>query len=275
MREKKIRWQNWVRQQELNAIKKWFIAKVTEKANLLEIGGGDGFLARCLADMGFDVVSIDIEPREPSCFPVEKGDCTCLEFEDKSIDIIFSSNVLEHITDLETAFSEMKRVLKRNGIMVHTVPTQYSTIYTLALQPIGYLFQIGLMVSYGLKFAMVAIFGQKESAGSRTSAKKSRRYPDLNKRNIHEALKMANPIRFFISWPHGTSPNCFSEISDWKPENWRKRFEQAGLNVKDVIQLPMAYSRHMILPFKLMKLRHWLAKRGKNACVAYLIQCEE
>ena len=223
--------------------------------------------------MGFDVVSIDPQPREPSYFPVRKGDATRLDFEDKSFDVIFSSSVLAHITDLGAAFSEMKRVLKGGGIMVHMMPTHYSTIFTLALQPIGYLIKIGLMVSYGLKFAAFAILGPRKSAVNKISAKKSRRHPDLSKRNIYDSLKMVNPIRLFITPPTGTSSSCFSEIRDLRPEVWRKRFERAGLNVKDVILLPMAHSRHMILPFRFMKLRSWLVKRGMSTCAAYLIQC--
>jgi len=271
MREKTVRWINWLRQQEFDAIKKWLVAKAAEKAKVLEIGGGNGFLAKCLADMGFDVVSIDPEPREPSCFPVRKGDCAHLEFEDKSFDIIFSSCVLEHITDLNAAFSEMKRVLKNGGFMVHTVPTHYCMIFTLALQPIGYLIKIGLMIKYGLKFVAFAIWGSKKSAQNEKSAEKSRRHPLLNKENVYEAFKYANPIRFFISWPHGTGRNCFSEIRDWRPKVWRKKFEQAGLNVKDTLQLPVARSMHAVLPFKFIKLRCWLARQGLNINHAYLI----
>ncbi len=232
-------------------------------------------MAKCFADMGLDVVSIDLEPREPSYFPVRKGDCTSLEFEDNSFDIVFSSCVLEHITDLNAAFSEMKRVLKNGGIMLHVVPTNYAMIFTLALQPIGYLIKIGLMIKYGLKFVAFAIWGSKKSTQNEKSTEKSRRHPLLNKENVYEAFKYANPIRFFISWPHGTGRNCFSEICDWKSENWCKKFEQAGLNVKDTLQLPVARSMHAILPFKLMKFRYWLAKRGKNVGQAYFIQRRE
>ncbi len=259
-------------QQELEAIKDWFAAGVAEKAKLLEIGGGNGFLAKCLADMGFDVVSIDPEPRQPSYFTVKKGDSTRLEFEDKSFDIIFSSNVLEHITDLSTAFSEMKRVLKNGGIMVHTMPTHYSTIFTLAVQPIGYLMVICSMFRRGLEIAASVIFKTSQSASNEVSEKKLRKVSDFNKQYIANVLKAVNPIRLFISWPHGTSSNCFSEIHDWKPNIWCNRFEQADLNVKDIIQLPMAYSRHMVLPFRFIKLRQWLGKRGKNTCAAYFIQ---
>jgi ubiquinone/menaquinone biosynthesis C-methylase UbiE len=273
MTSKKLRWLSWLREQELAALKEWLTPKAAQHARLLEVGGGDGFLAQRLAQMGFEVVSIDPKPRSPSYFPVVKGDCTRLEFEDKSFDVIFSSNVLEHISDLDAAFSQMKRVLKKDGIMVHTVPTHYSTIYTIAAQPIGYLSKMFVMGGYALRLAFGAIFKLHRSANNKELAENGAKIPEINSQNIREALKVANPVRLFVSWPHGTSRNCLQEISDWKPESWRKRFEQAALNVKDTIQSSLAYSRHGILPFRLIRLRKWLASHGRNACEAYLLEC--
>lgn len=270
MREKALRWQNWVRQQEFDAVKPWLKQKLVDQARVLEVGGGNGLLAGRLAEMGFDVISIDPEPREPSFFPVRKGDCAKLEFEDGSFDVIFSSNVLEHVDDLGAALAEMRRVLKEGGIMVHTMPTHYATIFTLLVRPVGYFIKIGLMISYGFKFAAFALAGAvKLSTAGSTAAKGSRRHPQLNKRNIKDAVKMANPVRLFISWPHGTSPNCFTEIRDWKPETWCERFGQAGFNVRTVVGLPVAHSRHAVLPFRLVKLRRWLARKGTNVSATY------
>jgi len=268
MREKADRWINWLRQQEFEAIKKWLITENAQKTSVLEIGGGNGLWAKYLADMGFDVVSIDPEPREPSYFPVRKGNSTDLDFEDKSFDIIISSNALMYISDLNTAFSEMKRVLKSSGIMVHTVPTHYSTIFTMALQPIGYLMKLCFIISYSLKLAISAISQTKKNE---ESTGKNLQHKELNKQNVYHALKMLNPIRFFISWPLTTNKKWFTEIRDWKQDVWCRCFEQAGLTVKQVIPLPLAYSRHSILPFRLMNLRYRLAKQGKNTSAAYLV----
>ncbi|HUT31518.1 MAG TPA: hypothetical protein VMX13_17130 [Sedimentisphaerales bacterium] len=164
-------------------------------------------------------------------------------------------------------------MLKNDGIMVHTLPTQYSTIYTIAGQPIGYVLKMFFMGGYALRLAFGAIFKPHRSTDNNERAENGWKIPEINRQNIREALKVANPIRLFISRPHGTSPNCLREISDWKPESWRKRFEQAGLSVKDTIQLGLAYSRHAILPFRLMKIRYWLGKHGKNSCQAYLLEC--
>jgi SAM-dependent methyltransferase len=53
------------------------------------------------------------------------GDGTGLPFPDDTFDRIVCSEVLEHIPDLETAISELHRVLKPSGTMAVTVPTWF------------------------------------------------------------------------------------------------------------------------------------------------------
>lgn len=49
-------------------------------------------------------------------------DITKLTFEDNSIDIIISSDVLEHVDDFEAAMRETERVLRPGGFHLFTVP---------------------------------------------------------------------------------------------------------------------------------------------------------
>lgn len=46
-----------------------------------------------------------------------------LTFPDESLDLIISSDVLEHVANIDLAFAEMKRVLKSGGKHIFTVPT--------------------------------------------------------------------------------------------------------------------------------------------------------
>jgi SAM-dependent methyltransferase len=49
-------------------------------------------------------------------------DITKLFFDDKSFDLMISSEVLEHILDLKAAFAETHRVLRPGGMHIFTVP---------------------------------------------------------------------------------------------------------------------------------------------------------
>jgi len=53
-----------------------------------------------------------------------------LTFEDKLFDLIITSDVLEHVSDLDKALSEIHRVLKPGGYHIFTVPVDSSLIRT-------------------------------------------------------------------------------------------------------------------------------------------------
>lgn len=55
-------------------------------------------------------------------------DITQTSFNDSSVDVIISSDVLEHVSNIETAFKETKRILKNGGFHIFTVPPRPKTI---------------------------------------------------------------------------------------------------------------------------------------------------
>jgi SAM-dependent methyltransferase len=54
-------------------------------------------------------------------------DITALKFQNNSLDLIISSDVLEHVPRLDKAFSETARVLKAGGAHLFTVPPRLTT----------------------------------------------------------------------------------------------------------------------------------------------------
>jgi hypothetical protein len=55
-------------------------------------------------------------------------DITRLGFADNSLDLIISSDVLEHVPDVAAAFRESARVLRRGGVHLFTVPPRPATV---------------------------------------------------------------------------------------------------------------------------------------------------
>jgi SAM-dependent methyltransferase len=55
----------------------------------------------------------------------------CLTFLDNSFDVLINSDVLEHVSDLNMALSEVKRVLKPGGFHVFTIPVDYELPVTI------------------------------------------------------------------------------------------------------------------------------------------------
>lgn len=94
--------------------------------NLLEIGCGSGILTPTLRRYAKNIVSMDLHNRLPqvnSKIPGNyvKADLLNLPFKRK-FDCIVCLSVLEHIEDLPRALTQIRRVLKTNGLAVFGFP---------------------------------------------------------------------------------------------------------------------------------------------------------
>ncbi len=90
--------------------------------SILDVGCGDGQIARALAAQGSDVLGIDPTElhisvaRERAGGPrYEIGSALSLPVADNSQDAVVACLVFEHIDDVDTALSEVARVLKLGG----------------------------------------------------------------------------------------------------------------------------------------------------------------
>ncbi len=109
-------------------------------ARVLEVGTGCGYLAVALAGAGAaQVVGIDITPEvyvtaaerervhellggsRAGNARVEVGDVHVLDFPDGSFDIVCGVTAIEHFRHPQTAFGEMRRVLRPGGVIVQGV----------------------------------------------------------------------------------------------------------------------------------------------------------
>jgi 2-polyprenyl-3-methyl-5-hydroxy-6-metoxy-1,4-benzoquinol methylase len=118
-----------IRAHELGVV----LSLLPPEGKLLEIGAGTGWQSRTLADRGYDVSAIDVpssDYRASRVFPVQDYDGDRIPFADNTFDIVFSSNTLEHIPRVREFQSEIHRVLKPGGRVVHVVPSSSWRLYT-------------------------------------------------------------------------------------------------------------------------------------------------
>lgn len=108
------------------------------KSPSLDLGCGDGFVAGIILknrnqkfDWGIDLSpnEISIAKKSGSYRNSKVANVYNLPFADQTFKTVFSNSVIEHIPNLETALSEISRVLKTNGNLIITVPTPYLTSY--------------------------------------------------------------------------------------------------------------------------------------------------
>jgi len=80
--------------------------------------------------VGSEYFGVDFAPGKrypvPSGKEVMHQDLTCLSFDDSKFDVIVSQEVFEHIPDYKAAFSECRRVLRKGGRLVFTIPFNHT-----------------------------------------------------------------------------------------------------------------------------------------------------
>ena len=55
------------------------------------------------------------------------------QFGNGTFDLIFSSNLLEHISDVDKCLNECRRVLRDDGLMLHTMPSRWWKLFSSGL----------------------------------------------------------------------------------------------------------------------------------------------
>jgi ubiquinone/menaquinone biosynthesis C-methylase UbiE len=105
-------------------------AHVTPGRRVLDLGCGQGDLTAVLAAAGGDVLGVEVAQaavdrarrRHPelqfTLAPIDGA----LPLDDTSFDIVWASEVIEHVADTATWLSEVRRVLKPGGRLLVTTP---------------------------------------------------------------------------------------------------------------------------------------------------------
>ena len=88
---------------------------VPESASVLDVGCGDGKLARALMDArpGITVRGLDVLVRDDAAIPVESFDGAHLPVEDDAFDVVLFVDVLHHADHAARMLAEAKRVARR------------------------------------------------------------------------------------------------------------------------------------------------------------------
>lgn len=103
-------------------------------ARVLDVGGGPGYFADAFARRGARYVGLEPNAGEMSAAGIQlsnsvRGDGTNLPFADNSFDVVYSSNVAEHIPNPWDMGEEMLRVTRPGGLTILS--------YTVWLGPFG------------------------------------------------------------------------------------------------------------------------------------------
>jgi ubiquinone/menaquinone biosynthesis C-methylase UbiE len=207
------------------------LSLMPHRSRVLEVGAGAGWQAKTLAHEGFSVVAVDVpgtlylNERE---WPVLNYDGSNLPFPDGQFDVVFSSHVLEHVSDLENFQTEVKRVLKTSGTAIHVLPTATWRFWT----SIAYYFFLATKV---LELVLAG-------SGARKSAKMmSARVSNLRR----------NGTRALFPSRHGETGNVISELYLFSRFRWLALFYRTGWIVERYRPSGVFYTGYALLGSKL------------------------
>lgn len=242
-------WLNTIRAEELAIVREWLVPPL----RVLEIGGGTGAQAVALTAAGFEVTSVDLPGSSYAgarLCPIVEYDGRRLPFADGTFEMIYSSNVLEHLLDLASMMAEFRRVLSPTGWCIHVLPTSTWRFWTTATH-----------------FPSLIRYAGRVSAGA---------WQSLQGRSIlfrtaaTATIVAVTLIHDFFPSRHGERGDCMSEISLFSHHAWRKCFEQNGFFVRRWRPAGLFYTGYGILGERLpIEARRRLARFLGSACNIY------
>lgn len=230
-------------------------------ARILEIGAGNGWQARALAERGYEIKAIDYAHkdfevmRQNRVFSVQDYDGYNIPYPNQSFDVVFSSNVLEHIPHVESFQAEIRRILKPQGIAVHILPTSTWRLWTTVTH---YLFLLG------------KVFGKRwKKKGEQESISQ------LSKRVLYCEGKSSiwNRIRWWLTPErHGEKGNFVTEVYYFSRWRWRTLFKKTGFRILNEAPSRLFYSGFGLFATSLsLRDRQRMSRILGSSCRAYIL----
>ena len=222
--------------------------------DVLELGAGDGAQSRIIAKYAKKILSTDVNDdrlvREP--FPGVSYDiCNVekIEYDAKRFDLVYSSNLLEHIRDPSIPLLEMRKVMRDDGLMIHVIPNRFWKLLHIGLFYPNLLLSIADFVASGGK---VGLQKRQISRGNNLG----RATPSFLRRNL---------------WPtvHGEYDDHLREFLSMGSNRWMRIFKSVNLEVVGTVTGLPAHSPYR---FGMERIRKICEGLGLSSCNGYVLK---
>lgn len=234
---------------------------------VLELGAGRGLQSRLLTKHADCIISTDLNPDvvnnedTPSVtYCICDAEDVASRFAKEQFDLVYSSNLLEHLPNIGTALQRMHQVLRDDGIMIHVMPSPFWKLCYIVLYIPN---QVITLLEKVTEPGGLTKLTQKFSGKKRSSSE-----PQRFGNNPKTQRKPRSLIRrLLIPKPHGVSKTNLEEFYAFSVNRWKVEFTRAHLKVLKIKKGP-AFSGHS---FGMDRIRTVLERLGFTSEYIYVV----
>lgn len=236
-----------VRREEIGRVMRSPYGLLFRNKDVLEIGSGNGIQLSETSKVAKSVTGLELKGGayvRDGQFNIAEYDGEHIPFPDASFDVVFSSNVMEHVPHQRQMNDEIRRILRPAGKVVHIMPTRAWRILTSILH-----------YPRLVKTALVRRRGAQAAHGSGNSQAAT-----IRLRNI------LIPVR------HGELGGWFAEYWYFGVSRWAAHYRRMGWKVEAYFPVGLAYSGNSLFACRLsMAVRSTLSNVLGSSTAVYVL----
>ena len=191
----------------------------------LELGAGDGYQSQLLLERVVKLTATDLNsnrlPSKMNTSNIQYVVCDAERigstFENKSFDLIYSSNLLEHLPDVQSCLTGIHHLLEDDGVTINIMPSPGWRLFATVLHLPNKV--VNIIDRWIFNNAV------NNSNGNNLKVKNIKRSAFYN---------------LLIPKAHGVSSNFIIEFWHFRKNRWKKEFECAGFELVDIIKGPVS-----------------------------------
>lgn len=232
-----VEWRSFLQENEVKTITSLL---PNSKLKILEIGGGDGIKSMLLHNLGYEMTCVDIKPWEKQFYHVEKIEKNQLPFASKTFDVVLSANVIPVVSEKKQFFTELDRVLKNDGIIIHVVPSYWWSIFTNFWHYV-----------FIPKYLIRSMLIKKATPTVSDSG---------NSSHPQEDTEVSSKIKRLFLHPLGDGPSFLHETFYFRKNSWIRLFKSHNYDIVEIKAEPLFFTAYGVFKNKYLKSRKILGK---------------
>jgi len=218
---------HWIRKREIQEI--FYKCPLRVFPVGLELGAGDGYQSSLLGAYVKHLLATDWDvslllERQTEALEVYQCDAEAVAetFAPASFDLVFSSNMMEHLPNPSAALRGIHSVLKEDGLSIHLMPNP-----------------LWKVADFSLFWPDMIARKLRRFADPRDESSRYEHVLMRPKNNPKTCPESAAGQRRFWPRPHGAYRGHVQELWAFRKTRWLQEFERAGFRVVCVIKGPL------------------------------------